>query len=229
MLFAGTDVQMISLTKSIGHLESVSPVVETFFRQYAFLSLFSLVLSKVALSLQDMANLRLLPSLKKLDISNAKLTTLHLLHLVSHASTLQELNISTNLGVDEDARLPLCALPKLQSLWLRETSLSMPCLRLLIYALPRGCRLITIPQACMVYLNGHARRYCARIPHGFVSDPREVPQMTVGVLRRNLQLHKEANADISVTGSKAEMVGRLTALLCDRIADEKIAQRVGRV
>ncbi|KAH0543988.1 hypothetical protein FGG08_001755 [Glutinoglossum americanum] len=226
-MFAESTVVTISLLSSTGSLNP-SLLLEGFFRQGKFAHLSSLCITGTPLSHQDLAHLRLLPSLAILNLVSTSLSTIHLLHLVTHAANLRDLNISSNPLITDDARVPLSALTALTSLHLRGTSITIPCLRLLVYAIPSTCRFITLPQGCLYYLNTRSRRYCMDIPVGYVQDPREVPNMTLSSLKRNLELHKGANGDIAIGGTKAEAVERLMRVLCGRVADGKIARRVGR-
>jgi hypothetical protein len=224
---SSTSITAITLSKSLHALVSTSEALKTFLRQDCFNNLSTLVLSRVKLSLEDISYLRLLP-LATLDLAACGITTFHLLHLATHAPTLERLNICSNPGVDDDARVPLSALTKLKSLSFRDTSITLPCIRLLVYRVPSECRFMTVPSSILEYLNSNRRRYSTRIPDFYASDPRQIPDMTVEVLKKNLELHKKVNRDIVVTGSKAEMVARLTSILCNRIADEKVAGRIGR-
>jgi hypothetical protein len=226
--FADSPVASMSLSSSIESSNPSFSLLEGFFRQGKFAHLSSLCITGTPLSHLDLAHLRLLPALASLDLTSSSLSALHLLHLVTHAATLRDLNISLNPSINDDARVPLSALSVLTSLHLRGTSVTIPCLRLLVYALPSACRFITLPQGCLHYLNTRSRRYCVDIPVGYVQDPRDVPNMTLNNLKRNLELHKAANRDIATGGTKIEVVERLMGVLCGRVADGRIARRVGR-
>jgi hypothetical protein len=196
--------------------------------QGKFARLSSLCITGTPLSHLDLAHLRLLPALTSLSLSSTNLSTLHLLHLVTHAANLRDLNISMNPSITDDARVPLSALTALASLHLRGTSITIPCLRLLVYAMPSACRFITLPQECLNYLNARSQRYRVDIPVGYVQDPRDVPNMTLTNLKKNLELHKAVNGDIATGGTKVEVIERLMGVLCGRVADGRIARRVGR-
>ncbi|KAL2356048.1 hypothetical protein BJ546DRAFT_588422 [Cryomyces antarcticus] len=227
-LFTDKPVQEISLSRSVDALSSPSPYLAQLFRQGTFAQLSNLDLSGIPLSLNDVSLLRLLPRLVSLNIANTSATDHHLLHLATHAARLTHLNLSNNAAIDDDCRVPLTALHKLGSLYLRGTGITVPCLRLLVYALPPECRFVTLPQPCLDQLNAREKRYCAAIPAGYVQDPRQVPNLTLAMLKRNLELHKEANRDVQLTGSKVDLVDRLMGLLCARVADGRIAKRVGK-
>ncbi|KAJ9666542.1 hypothetical protein H2201_003465 [Coniosporium apollinis] len=85
----------------------------------------------------------------------------------------------------------------------------MPCLRLLVYALPPECRLMTIPQPCLDYFNDREKRYYIAIPASYVQDPRQVAGLSMSALKHNLELHKQANKDIMLTGTRVDLVDRL--------------------
>jgi len=231
-LFGQTSIAELSLSKTLStsSFTASTTVLGAFLRSpIGFECLQTLSLSKVSLSLKGIACLRMLPCIKALDLAATRLTTQHLLHLAIHADTLERLNIAMNPTIDDDARVPLSALGHLRTISLRDTSITLPCLRLLVYALPQGCRFMTLPSATLEYLNSRTRRYCVQIPQDYCSDPRQIPELNVAVLKRNLELHKRSNSDVTITGSKVEMVTRLSGILCNRVADEKIASRVGRL
>ncbi|KAH0558804.1 hypothetical protein GP486_004558 [Trichoglossum hirsutum] len=227
-VFADSPVATMSLSSSVGSLNPPCALTERLFRQGKFAHLSSLCITGTPLSHLELAHLRLLPALASLNLASTNLSPLHLLHLVTHAASLRDLNISSNPSITDDARVPLSALTALTSLYLRDTSITIPCLRLLVYALPLACRFITLPQGCLHYLNTRSKRYCVDIPIGYVQDPRDVPNMTLSNLKRNLELHKAANGDIATGGTKTEVAERLMGVLCGRVADGRIARRVGR-
>ncbi|TKA71889.1 hypothetical protein B0A49_03352 [Cryomyces minteri] len=224
-LFTDKPVREMSLSRSVDALSSPSPYLAQLFRQGTFSQLSTLDLSGIPLSLNDVSLLRLLPRLVSLNIANTSATDHHLLHLATHAATLTHLDLSNNAAINDDCRVPLTALYKLENLHLRGTEITVPCLRLLVYALPPECRFVTLPQPCLDHLNGREKRYCAATPAGYVQDPRQVPNLTLAMLKRNLELHKEANRDVQLTGGKVDLVDRLMDLLCARVADGRIAKR----
>ncbi|KAI9844491.1 MAG: hypothetical protein M1837_005574 [Sclerophora amabilis] len=228
-LFSDKPVSTISLSSSIGQLGNPRPYLQTFFQQGSFLHLTSLSLAGMKLSHEDISLLRLLPALGSLDLSSTCIATSHLLHLITHSPTLHDLNISSNDSINDDARIPLSAFSKLSSLHLRGTSITTSCLRLLVYALPRSCRFVTVPQETLDHLNCRSRRYCSSIPMGYVQDPRQVPNLTVVALKKNLELHRKVNSDVALGGNKVDMVERLMSILCSRVADGLIIKRVGKL
>ncbi|KAI9680774.1 MAG: hypothetical protein M1817_004214 [Caeruleum heppii] len=159
----------------------------------------------------------------KLDISSTNVTNRHLLHLVTHAPALKSLNISSNISITDDARMPVAALTKLSSLHLGGTAFTIPGLRLLVYALPPSCELATIPQGCLAYLNDRGQQYAVAIPPGYAQDPRQVPGLTIPALRRNLALHRSCNKRVQIAGNRIELIERLRSILCGRVADRKLA------
>ena len=227
-IFRTEPVTDISLTSSVHRPDESAGLVGRFFQQGCFTRLTRVSLASISLSHTDLSALRLLPAVSSLNLASTGIDTYHLLHMISHAHTLRDLNLSSNLKVTDDSRVPLSALPRLSNLYLRDTGLTMPCLRLLVYALPSTCRFVTVPQGCLDYLNDRSRFYCQSIPAGYIQDPRHVPHLTVPVLRKNLELHKRFNRDIIIGGGKAELVEKLMGLLCGRIADGGIAKRIGR-
>lgn len=66
------------------------------------------------------------------------------------------------------------------------------------------------------------------IPTGYVQDPTQVAAMTMPNLKKNLELHSKVNKDVQVTGTKVELVNRLTVILSNRRADSGIVEVLGR-
>lgn len=66
------------------------------------------------------------------------------------------------------------------------------------------------------------------IPTGYVHDPNQVSAMTMPNLKKNLELHSKASKDVQVTGTKVELVSRLSTVLSNRIADLGILKVLGR-
>lgn len=66
------------------------------------------------------------------------------------------------------------------------------------------------------------------IPTGYVQDHTQVAAMTMPNLKKNLELHSKVNGDVHVTGTKAELVNRLVAILSNRRADLGIVEVLGR-
>lgn len=227
-LFSKTTVARISLSLSIDPPEGPFLYTKAFFKQGDFACLASLSFARVPLSHSDLLSLRLLPRLTTLNLAATGVSSQHLLHLITHAEMLQDLNISSNSLVTDESRVLLSALPQLQVLHLRDTSITMSCLRHLVYSLPSTCRLITVPQACLDYLNHRSQHYCQQIPAGYIQDPRHVSDLTIPLLKRNLDLHKKFNRDLVVGSGKAAMVEKLMGILCGRVADGCIAKRIGR-
>jgi len=226
--FVDKPVDEILLSHSIDPQGHPTAYLAQLFRMGAFAQLLRLDISHVSLSLHDISLLRLLPRLSSLNISSTNATNHHLLHLATHEGTLRDLNVSGNVAINDDCRVPLTVLSKLQTLHLRGTGVTVPCLRLLAYALPIDCRFVTLPLHCLNFLNNRHRHYCTAIPAGYAEDPRKVPNLALPMLKKNLELHKKANADILTTGSKVDLMDRLSSLLCARIADGRVIRRVGR-
>ena len=171
----------------------------------------------------------LLTSLADLDISNTGLGVHSLHHIVCHHRTLVQLNLSHNQGMDDDCRVPLAALPKLARIYLRGTNISMPGLRRLVAgALPGNCRLLSLPNHCIAYLNDRESHYSVDIPDSYAHDPRELENMNLSELRRNLELHAKINRGILLTGSKSELFSRLDNILRNRLADTRVVRMLGR-
>lgn len=194
-----------------------------------FLKLSTIILRNTTVSSDDIALLRVLPSLAVLDLTGTGISNLALHYIVCHRHTLTSLNISNNPSINDEARLTIRPLHRLKSLYLRGTNLSLPALRrLALDDLAPGCRLLSIPAHAITTINNLHEKYCVEIPAGYIEDPDKVDAMSLLVLKRNLELHAKCNKDVQVTGTKVELVHRLKTLLENRKADQKIIAILGR-
>ncbi|KAI5793863.1 hypothetical protein DFH27DRAFT_567583 [Peziza echinospora] len=240
-------------TAPAGH--DYTPLITVFFNTGVFTALTYLSLSPLSfVTHSQISLLRILPSLKHLDLSSTHISTRSLYHLSPHWKTLTTLNITGNPGISDEAYGPLTALDNLENLYLAGTSFSMPGLRRLAtlqkeataariaelaFELPSStpprpptqCRIMSIPRACEDYLNSlqRAPRYCPSIPAGmgYVTDSRMVDNLQLEALKRNLALHAKYCKDVGVTGSKVELVARLKGILENMAGDARFLRAMG--
>ena len=199
------------------------------FSQNHFLNLATVILRNTIVSSDDIALLRVLPSLAMLDLNATGISNEALHHIVCHKATLTTLNISNNPEINDEARVMIRPLYRLQGLYLRGTNISLPALRRLVLDdLAKGCRLLSIPAHAINAINNLHEKYCVEIPTGYITDPSKVENMNLPILKRNLELHAKLNKDIQVSGTKVELVHRLKTLLVNRQADQKIISVLGR-
>lgn len=210
-----------------------SQLLAPLFVQHRFTALTTVLLRNTFVSADDVALLRVLPALATLDLCATGLTNPALYHLVCHGRTLASLNIANNEDISDEVRPVFAALPRLAALYLRGTGFSLPALRLLVsHSLPAGCRLLSMPAPAIHHLNSLHTKYCVDIPDGYIADPAQLESgdssSGVQVLKKNLGLHAKYNRDVLVSGSKADLVHRLRALLLGRQADLKLISVLGR-
>lgn len=234
-MFGVTDITTLNLSTQApppGEFKLREPQQFTLgplFAQGKFEKLTTLTLHNTALSDDDVAHLRVLPALESLDLRATGISNQALHHLVCHRHTLTTLNISLNSRITDDARIILKAFPNLAALFLRGTSFTLTGVRTLaLDDLNEGCRLLSLPAPVLEFI---ARRDVVEIPAGYISDPdpEKIANMTLPNLKKNLQFHsKTNNKDIQVTGTKPELVRRLTAVLRNYAADRRILEILGR-
>ncbi|TGZ80159.1 hypothetical protein EX30DRAFT_341731 [Ascodesmis nigricans] len=208
-----------------------STLLAPLFVQNRFTSLTTLSLRNLSLSDDDLAFLRLLPSLTTLDLHNTNIGTHALHHLVCHRYTLTSLNIAMNPRITDDTRIILRALSSLTFLFLRGTSFTLPALRRLVMDdLPRKCRLLSLPAPVIDHLNTRGSKYALDIPPGYMTEPdaNKIANMNLPFLKKQLEAHQKWNKDIQTTGTKVELVARLRNVLWNRKADERILEVLGR-
>jgi len=209
---------------------SSTQLLAPLFSPNRFLKLSTIALRDRSVSSDDIALLRVLPSLAVLDLTGTGISNLALHYLVCHRHTLTTLNISNNPEINDEARLIIRPLHRLQALYLRGTNMSMPALRRLVADdLAKGCRLLSIPAHAIETINSLDEKYYPEIPAGYIEDVGKVDAISVSALKRNLELHARRNKDILVSGTKSELVHRLKTILANRQADLKIISILGRV
>jgi hypothetical protein len=204
-------------------------LVASLFAQHCFVKLTTLNLRNNTLSSDDIALLRVLPSLTALDLCATGITNMALYHLVCHRHTLTTLNITNNEKITDEARFVIRPFYNLTALFLRGTNMSMPALRRLVLDdLAKGCRLLSIPAHAIDTINHWNEKYAVEIPAGYIEDPTKVDYVAVPVLKKNLELHAKFNKDVQVTGTKVELIHRLKVLLGNRYADMRLISVLGR-
>ncbi|KAI5806200.1 hypothetical protein EDC01DRAFT_592673, partial [Geopyxis carbonaria] len=236
-VFGTTDITSIDLSSPSlppgeysFHEFTSTELLEPFFQQGRFQKLTTLTLRNRLMIDDNVALLRLLPSLQDLDLTATTIGEQALHHLVCHRHNLRSLNISTNERIGDDARIMIRAFCKLEKLFLRGTGFTLPGLRrLLADEFPRTCRLLSLPIPVLEAFNTRLERYSLEIPSGYISEPdlQKISGMTQVNLNRNLKLHQEVNKDIQVSGTKSEQVHRLHQLLWNRKFDNEVIMRLG--
>lgn len=175
----------------------------------------------------------------------AREALLSVYHLVALKRTLEEVDLSHNPRVDDDAIPALLALRKLQFLSLVETNVTMIGMRRLALESNGGTghekdrrMYVEAPRVVEDYLDGRlaclpshvliAETYrVADLDGKYLVNPEPplivssavVPQLSAGALKRNLAAHGVCNPSISASGTEEEMAERLARILRAREGD----------
>jgi len=233
-----TTLHLTSAYNELGQLTDPIPLLQPLFVQNTFTALTTLSLIDFPLSVDILTYLRLLPNITTLDLTNTGIDTRALSNLVCFRLTLKILDLTNNLLITDDARVPLYALSGLTKLFLKGTAFSMAGLRRLVDELKTRpplshyllappanptIHLTTIPTACLNYFNG-LPQYALNIPDegGYIKEAQFVAGLDIQGLTKNLEHHVKANRWISLQGSKVELVNRLREVLERRRLDAVI-------
>lgn len=174
-------------------------------------------------------------------------------HLVALKRTLEEVDLSHNPRVDDDAIPALLTLRKLQFLSLVETNVTMVGMRRLALESNAGTEseddrrlYVEAPRVVEDYLDGRipcmpsdvliAEKYhIADLDGKYLVNPElplivssaMVPQLSAGALKRNLAAHGMCNPSISASGTEEEMAERLARILRAREGDLAVQGLLG--
>ncbi|KAI0667959.1 hypothetical protein C8Q78DRAFT_1071662 [Trametes maxima] len=194
----------------------------------SFLFLEELNFAGVALNDADVLYFNRLPRLSRLWLSNTGIGNEAMYHLVALKRSLEELDLSLNPGIDDDAIPPLICLRKLCFLSLSETKITISGMRRLAVMSrarvashddPRCDLQIDPPREIEEYLDDLDSEYLLYPAPPLITVPDAVPDLTVAALKRNLAAHADRNPKILASGTKAEMMERLSGILRTREGD----------
>lgn len=174
-------------------------------------------------------------------------------HLVALKRTLEEVDLSHNPRVDDDAIPALLSLRKLQFLSLVETNVTMIGMRRLALESNGGTAsendrglYVEAPRVVEDYLDGTLScmptyvliaeiyhnadlngKYLVNPEPPLVVSSAVVPQLSAGALKRNLAAHGVCNPSISASGTEEEMAERLARILRAREGDLAVQGLLG--
>ena len=221
-MFLNTTVATLQLPPYKDVSRDHFPLLRIFFEQKSFANLTKLTLSHIPLGLDEVDQLRVLPCLRELNLSATGINNSALYSIVCLRHTLQQLDVTYNPGINDDAVGPIAALSNLIELSLHGTEISMPGLRRLIGSVSpeklRQYRLLSIPSGCKTALNIPK----AEIPESFIKEPNRVELLHVEDLKRFLKKQQMVDENTSLKGTKVELMRRLKGIFESRACDDKI-------
>ncbi|KAF8151043.1 hypothetical protein B0H34DRAFT_785117 [Crassisporium funariophilum] len=141
--------------------------------------------------------------------------------LVSLKRTLVRLSLAANPHVDDDAIPAIVLLSKLSFLSILDTGIEMGGLRRLASIIVAENRFIDIeiPFSCEAYIDGIHSKYLYHPLPPLITNHRGCPQLSEAALKRNLEAHAACNPSIVTSGTRPEMISRLSEILKTRKLD----------
>ncbi|EIW57992.1 uncharacterized protein TRAVEDRAFT_21430 [Trametes versicolor FP-101664 SS1] len=175
-----------------------------------------------------------LPRLLRLWLNNTGISNEAVYHLVALKRTLEEVDLSHNPRVDDDAIPALLTLRKLQFLSLVETNVTMVGMRRLALESNAGTEseddrrlYVEAPRVVEDYLDDLDAKYLVNPEPPLIVSSAVVPQLSAGAIKRNLAAHGVCNPSISASGTKEEMAERLARILRAREGDLAVQGLLG--
>ncbi|KAG2132991.1 hypothetical protein DEU56DRAFT_951132, partial [Suillus clintonianus] len=141
--------------------------------------------------------------------------------LVALKEKLRYLSLAHNPKIDDDAIPAIILLTNLGYLSIQATGICMPGFRRLAAVIYTEDRIIDIeiPFRCEKYIDNLHKQYLVDPGLPLITDPSACPLLSNTALTRNLQAHADINPSIVPTGTRLEMIERLTKLLERRLMD----------
>ncbi|KAG0699239.1 hypothetical protein DFH29DRAFT_1015436 [Suillus ampliporus] len=199
-----------------------SNLLHVFSRPGYYLTLKELVLNGAHLERDfDLVHIQRLPNLERLHLEATNVGNEAVFLLVSLKEKLHHLNLAHNPKIDDDAIPALLLFTNLGYLSIQATGIDMPGFRRLAAVIYTEDRVIDIeiPFRCEKYIDNLHKQYLVDPALPLITDPSACQLLSNAALTRNLQAHADINPSIVPTGTRLEMVDRLTKLLERRRMD----------
>ncbi|KAI0648655.1 hypothetical protein C8Q79DRAFT_461996 [Trametes meyenii] len=239
-LFCSSEVECLDLAASMADEDGLNLGARDLLRVLSttdsFLFLEELNFAGVALNDADILYFNRLPRLSRLWLSNTGIGNEAMYHLVALKRSLEELDLSLNLDISDDSVPPLICLRKLCFLSLSETKITISGMRRLAVMSrarvashddPRCDLQVDPPREVEEYLDDLDSEYLLYPTPPLITVPDAVPDLTVAALKRNLAAHADCNPKILASGTKAEMIERLSGILRAREGDLAVKAVLG--
>ncbi|KDR78620.1 hypothetical protein GALMADRAFT_223884 [Galerina marginata CBS 339.88] len=198
-----------------------SNVYSVFGKADSFSFLSELSFANVRICDSDIQHIHHLPNLSALNLNGTGIGNEGVFLLVSLKRTLKKLSLATNPDIDNDAIPDVLLLSSLSFLSILDTSIEMVGLRRLAEAMHTNHWImdIEIPYACEVYVDNINSQYLYSPVAPLITNSHVCPQLSSAALKRNLEAHAVCNASIVPSGTRPEMVERLSTILKIRTLD----------
>ncbi|OAX39500.1 hypothetical protein K503DRAFT_849485 [Rhizopogon vinicolor AM-OR11-026] len=199
-----------------------SNLLQVFSRPDYYVMLKELILNGAHLDRDfDLVHIQRLPNLEKLHLEATGIGNEAVFLLVNLKEKLYFLDLAHNPKINDDAIPAILFLANLTYLSIQATGINMPGLRRLATVACTEERAIDIeiPFKCEKYIDNLHKQYLVNPAAPLITDPSACSLLSNASLIRNLGAHAAVNVSIVPTGTRLEMIERLTKLLERRQMD----------
>ncbi|KAG1738406.1 uncharacterized protein EDB91DRAFT_1203406 [Suillus paluster] len=207
----------------------LSNPLHVFSRPDYYLTLRELVLNGAHLERDfDLVHILRLPNLERLHLEATDVGNEAVFLLINLKEKLCYLNLAHNPKINDDAIPAIILLTNLGYLSIQATGIDMPGFRRLAAVIYTEDRVIDIeiPFRCEKYIDNLHKQYLVDPALPLITDPSACQLLSNAALTRNLQAHADINPSIVPTGTRLEMIDRLTKLLERRRMDLTVRSMV---
>ncbi|PPQ76912.1 hypothetical protein CVT26_001229 [Gymnopilus dilepis] len=225
LIFSDTQVECIAFSQSMSYENGLnvsgSEVYSVLNRPDTFLFLTEVSFAGVRLRDSDLRYLSHLRKLSVLNLSETGIGNEAVYLLVSLKQTLKLLYLAINPDINDDAVPAILLLSNLTFLSILDTGIEMAGLRRLAEAMHEYNWVldVEIPFVCETYVDCIHTQYLCHPRPPLITNPYICAQLSNAALVRNLEAHAACNSSIIASGSRAEMIERLSKILLIRKLD----------
>ncbi|KAH9481854.1 hypothetical protein JR316_0006384 [Psilocybe cubensis] len=186
-----------------------------------FQTLTELSFAGIRINDSDIQHIQRLPRLSILHLNEVGIGNEGVFLLVSLKHTLTKLFLTANHEVNNDAVPALLCLNNLVFLSILDTGIDMVGLRRLAGHMHKEDHVmdIEIPFSCEAYVDNIASQYLLHPIPPLITNPHICSHLSSAALKRNLEAHAARNSSIVASGTRLEMIERLTKILETRLLD----------
>ncbi|KIM39316.1 hypothetical protein M413DRAFT_415939, partial [Hebeloma cylindrosporum] len=228
-----TNVERISFTTLMEDGNGLNltgrDIYSVFSKPDSYRLLSELSFSGIRIQDSDICHIHHLPSLSTLLLDETGIGNEGVFLLVSLKRTLTRLSIASNPDIDNEAVPALLLLSNLSFLSILDTAIDMVGLRRLADFIHKTDQMvdIEIPYACQEYVDKIHTKYLFNPLPPLVVNPHICGKLSDSALRRNLEAHAACNPFIVPSGTRQELVERLSEILKIRKLDMLVVEMLG--
>ncbi|PPQ84013.1 hypothetical protein CVT25_000559 [Psilocybe cyanescens] len=181
----------------------------------SFRSLTELSFAGIRIQNEDLQHIHHLPSLSVLRLNETGIGNEGVFLLVSLKRTLTKLFLTANYDITNDAVPAILFLINLSFLSILDTGIDMIGLRRLAKHMDEEDHVmdIEIPFTCEAYVDNVTSHYLINPLPPLITNPHICGHLLSAALKRNLEAHAAYNPSIVTSGTRPEMLERLSKIL----------------